>query len=69
MGFVLAPTGQVSAPRGVRWFAVKDRPAFAAHLDRLAGTPGLDRVMFGHGQPVTDDAPAALRRVVAQLGG
>jgi hypothetical protein len=68
-GVMLAPTGQVSSPRLARWFMIKDKQAFAAQLDRIAATPGLDRVMFGHGKPVTEDAPGALRRVAAQLRG
>jgi hypothetical protein len=67
MGFALAPTGQVSVPRVMRWIGVKDKRAFAGHLERLAGTGGLRRVLFGHGDSITDDAPAALRRVVTQL--
>ena len=69
VGLMLAPTGQVSAPRLLRWMWIKDKPAFAAHLERLAATPDLRRIMFGHGDPITEDAPGALRRVVAQLRG
>lgn len=67
IGLLLAPTGQVSAPRIVRMLAIKDKRALAAQLDTLAGTPGLTRLMFGHGRPVTEDAPGELRRVAAQL--
>jgi|JI10StandDraft_1071094.scaffolds.fasta_scaffold08799_3 hypothetical protein len=66
-GFMLAPTGTVSTPRIQRWMGMQDKRAFAAHLDRLAATPGLRRLLFGHGRPVTDDAPAALRQVARQL--
>lgn len=69
MNVFLGPTGQVSAPRVVRWLALKDRRAFAAQLDGLAATPGLRRVLVGHGRPITDDADGALRRVAAQLRG
>jgi hypothetical protein len=69
MGFLLAPTGKVASPRMARMFFVKDKRALAAHLERLAETPGLKRILFGHGRPVTDDAPAALRQVAAQLVG
>ena len=69
IGFMLSPTGQVSAPRLMRWMAIKDKRAFAAHLERLASTPGLRRVLFGHGAPVTDHPAAALRKVAAQLTG
>jgi hypothetical protein len=69
MGFVLGPTGQVSAPRIVRWVAMKDKRAFAAQLEKLADTPGLNRVLFGHGKPVTENPRAALLAVVEQLRG
>jgi hypothetical protein len=67
VGFALAPTGQVSVPRVMRWIGVKNRGAFAEQLEGLARTPGLRRLMFGHGAPITADAPGALRKVVAQL--
>ena len=67
IGFMLSPSGQVSAPRMMRWIAIKDRRAFAAHLEKLAALPGLRRVLFGHGAPVTDHPAAALRKVAAQL--
>jgi hypothetical protein len=67
MGFFLSPTGRVSVPRVVRWLGVKNRRAFAEHLEQLAGTSGLRRLMFGHGDPVSADAPAALRQVATQM--
>ena len=69
IGFLLAPTGQVSTPRIQRWIGMQDKRAFAGHLERLAGTPNLQRLLFGHGQPVTDNAPEALRAVARQLRG
>jgi hypothetical protein len=69
MGFLLAPTGQVAVPRISRMMIVKDKRAFRKQLGELAATPGLARLMFAHGAPITDDAPGALRSVVAQLGG
>jgi hypothetical protein len=67
MGFLLAPTGQVSTPRLQRWLGMQDKRAFAAQLEQLAAAPGLQRLLFGHGPPVTEDAPGELRRVAAQL--
>jgi hypothetical protein len=67
IGFLLAPTGQVSTPRLQRWIGMQDKRALADHLDRLAGTPNLQRLLFGHGEPVTDHAPEALRSVARQL--
>lgn len=69
IGFLLAPTGQVSTPRLQRWIGMQDKRAFAGHLERLAETPDLRRLLFGHGAPVTEDAPGALRRVAQQLRG
>ena len=48
---------------------MKDRKAFAAQLEKFAEAPGLTRLMFGHGKPITEDAPGALRKVVTQLRG
>jgi len=69
VGFALAPTGRVSAPRVARWMLIKDKAAFTAQLDTLAATPGLRRLMFAHGAPVSADAAGALRSVSAQLRG
>lgn len=69
LGFFLGPTGRVSAPRVVRWLALKNKRAFADQLEQLAATPGLERVMFGHGKPITDDPRGALMSVVQQLRG
>ena len=41
MNAFLGPTGTISAPRFVRWVAIKDRKAFAAQLETLADAPGL----------------------------
>jgi hypothetical protein len=67
--FFGAPVGRPSAPRIIRWVGVKDKAAFAAHLDRLAATPGLSKLCFGHGLPVLTDAPATLRSVAEQVRG
>lgn len=69
IGIMLSPTGQVSTPRVMRWLGIQNKRAFADHLERLAGTPGLRRLLFGHGAPITENAPEALRGVVRQLRG
>lgn len=69
IGFLLSPTGRVSTPRMQRWIGMQDKRAFANQLDQLAATPGLQRLLFGHGAPVTENAPDELRRVAAQLRG
>jgi len=65
-GIFLSPTGQVSVPRFARLFLVKDKRAFKADLDAVAGR-GVQHLMFAHGAPVTTDAVGALRGVIAQL--
>lgn len=67
IGFMLSPTGQTATPRIVRWWFLKDKRAFTAQLERLAATPGLRRVLVGHGRPINEDPASALRAVVAQL--
>ncbi len=67
MAFFLGPTGQVSAPRAMKWIFIKDKRAFADGLDKLAATPGLERVCFGHGTPVTTDPAGVLRGVATSL--
>jgi hypothetical protein len=47
-------------------FLVKDRAAFAAHLERLA-TPDLRRVIVAHHETITNDPAGALRTVAASL--
>jgi hypothetical protein len=66
-GLFLGPTGKVTTPRIVRWFLVKDKRALASELERLASTPGLRRVLVGHGTPIDEDAGAALRSAAGQL--
>jgi hypothetical protein len=58
----LAPTGRPAVPRFARWFFVKDKAAFVAHLRRIADG-GLRRVIVGHGASVEGDAGQALNAV------
>ena len=69
MSVFLGPTGRISAPLAARVIALKDKRAFVAQLERLASTPGLNRLLFGHGKPITEDPGGALGRVVEQLRG
>jgi hypothetical protein len=66
-GFLLAPTGQASVPRLARWMLVKDKAAARAHLEKLAETPGLGRVIVSHGAMLTDKPNDVLRSVAAAL--
>jgi hypothetical protein len=69
-GFVLrrvtASSGGPRVSRVARLFMIKDKKAFAAHLERLA-TPDLLRVIVAHHAMITDDAAGTLRRVAASL--
>jgi hypothetical protein len=67
MGFMLGPTGQVAVPRVMRWFLLKDRHALAAHFERLAEIPDLERIVVSHGAAITDGASHALRALAAQM--
>lgn len=67
MGVMLGPTGRPAIPRVMRWFMVADRRALRGHLERLAATPDLRRVIVSHGAPLADDPGATLRGVAAQL--
>jgi hypothetical protein len=42
----------------------KDKKAARAHLERLADTPGLSRVIVSHGRMITSDPAAAIKRAV-----
>jgi hypothetical protein len=47
-------------------FVVKNKRAFATHLQRLA-TPELRRVIVAHHQIIVDDPAGTLRRVAASM--
>lgn len=50
-----------------RWFLVKDKSAYRAHLERLADTPNLKRVIVAHGAMEATDARGMLRAAAATL--
>jgi len=63
-------TGSTGGPRVSRLFrllALKDRPAFRAHLERLAATPDLVRIIVSHHEMITDRPAETLREVAARL--
>jgi hypothetical protein len=66
-GFLLAPTGKPAVPRIARWMMVKDKPAFRAHLEKLAATPNLGRLIFSHGAVIHDQPGEVLKSVAAAL--
>lgn len=66
---LLGSSGGPRVTRIARWLVVADRRALAAHLERLAATPGLVRLLPSHGEDVRADAPAVLRAVASGLRG
>lgn len=70
-GFVLRwITGSSGGPRVsriARWFLAKDRPALRAHLERLASTPALRRIVVSHHEVIDRDPARVLRDVAATL--
>jgi hypothetical protein len=66
IGFFLAPTGLASVPRFSRWLLVKDKGAFARHVNSWA-KPDLARVIVSHGKMVTERPADTLRAVTTAL--
>lgn len=64
---VTQSTGAPKVSRIFRWFVMKDRRAFRAHLERLADTPDLRRVVVAHYRTIEDDPAGALRSAAAAL--
>lgn len=68
MGVMLGPTGVASVPRVMRWMLVKDMAALRQHLQELARTPGLGRILVGHGANIEGAGAAAeLESAAARL--
>lgn len=70
-GFIFKYVTQSSGPLHVsrigKLFLVKDRAAFRAHLERLAATPRLQRIIVSHHQTVAERAAETLKAAVADL--
>jgi hypothetical protein len=63
-------TGSTGGPKVTRLFrmlGIKDKPALRAHLERLAETPDLKRIVVSHHIAITDDPAEVLRRVAAKV--
>ena len=63
-------TGSTGGPRVTRLFrmlGVKKKPALRAHLERLAETPDLKRIVVSHHIAITDVPAEVLRRVAATV--
>jgi hypothetical protein len=68
-GFLFAPTGVAAVPRFARWMMVKDKAAMVAELERMAGAPGLRRIIVSHGKTIDDGPADTLRAVAGRLRG
>ncbi len=70
-GFVLkhltASTGGPRVSRVSRFFLVKDKSAFRAHLERLGALPGLTRVLVSHHETIDREPGKVLSQVAASL--
>jgi hypothetical protein len=67
MGFLLSPTGLPAVPRIARWMMMKDKVAFRGHLEKLAATPNLKRIIVAHGTMMTEQPRATLEKVASVL--
>ena len=69
-GFVLRIIGSSGGPKVTpifRMAGMTSRPPFRAHLERLANTPGLTRLVVAHGDLIEDRASEILKQVAARL--
>jgi len=69
-GFVYKSIGSSGGPRVtplIKLAMVKDKRALRAHLEKLAETPRLVRVIMSHGTRVEHEPAAFLRQVAATL--
>jgi hypothetical protein len=64
---VTQSTGGPRVSRVFRWFVMKDRGPFRAHLERLAKTSDLRRIIVSHYRTIDEDAAETLRGVAAAL--
>jgi len=60
-------SGGPRVSRIARLMMLDDKLAFAAHLERLAETPALARILVAHHETIEDDPRGALRRVAESL--
>jgi hypothetical protein len=69
-GLILRFLGSSGGPRVSRLFrtvVVRDAPAFREHLERLAATPDLCRVIVAHDETIDKDAASALREAASMV--
>ena len=69
-GFVMRVLGSSGGPRVTRiarMLLIKEKAAVRAHLERLAATPRLKRIVVSHHQVIVDAPSATLARVAATI--
>jgi hypothetical protein len=69
-GLIVKLIGSTGGPKvtpTAKYFIVKDRAAYAAHLRRLAAAPNLARIIMAHGAIITTGAAAALAGAADRL--
>ncbi len=65
--FVTASSGGPKVSRLARMLFIKDAGALAIHLERLADTPDLKRIIVSHHETITGDVRGILREVAGSL--
>jgi hypothetical protein len=65
--YLTQSTGGPRVTRLFKFFAVKDRTAFRAHIERLAATPDLHRIIVSHHRMITDDPGGVLRMAASTV--
>ena len=65
--YLTQSTGGPRVTRLFKFFGVKDRKAFRTHLERLAETPDLKRIIVSHHRMITHDPVGALRIAASTL--
>ncbi|HKQ70499.1 MAG TPA: hypothetical protein VJT73_14220 [Polyangiaceae bacterium] len=64
--YITQSTGGPRVSRVAKLMLIKDKPAFAAHLERLA-TPDVHRIIVAHHQTITERPVEVLREVAASV--
>jgi hypothetical protein len=61
------PGGGFGIARAVRMREIRDSAKLRKWLEEQSARTDLRALLFGHGEPITSDVPAALRRAATQL--
>ena len=66
-GRLMGNAGGPKVTTTTRWFFMKNKKNYRAHLERLAAEPGLNRVIVAHGSLIDREPGEVLMRVAATL--